>query len=355
MKLLLITLSWHTDHKESLFSMYEQLKAKGIKVWTLTIANSDYPAPRTEDNFFVQAPLNPGIEKQTVNVSELHKMMRIVRSLDFDAVYFESFHLWNYPIMLYCKTHKRLLVHIIHDAVIHDGDANVHIKTMLNKTIIDISDIIVTKSTLGAETIKSMYPKRAAKVRTLSVWREFPGFSQPVGDTVLFFGRLNPYKGIEELYQLIKETPDVNFVVKGKPDPAAISTVEKIRELPNVILDDKTIPYSSMGELFKQSKCVVLPYKSATQSGVVIDAFKYSCPAIAFNVGALGEQIDDGKTGYLVPPGDIDGMRDCIHRIFVMTDTEYSEMCRNAYEYGLKNFSAHSQVDDFAKVIGVGK
>ncbi len=334
--------------------MYEQLKQKGVQVWTLTIENSDYPVPKTEDNFFVRAPLNPGIEKQTVNASELHRMMNIVRSIDFDIAYFESFHFWNYPIMFYCKTHKRLLTHIIHDAVIHKGDSNVKLKTMLNKSIIDLSDIILTKSQLGAETIRKMYPKKADKVRNVNVWRAFSGYLQPRGNTVLFFGRLNLYKGIDELYQTIKATPDVQFVVKGKPDPTAVSTVDKIRELPNVVLDDQTIPYAAIDDLFKQSKCVLLPYKSATQSGVVIDAFKHSCPAIAFNVGALGEQISDSKTGFLVSPGSIDGLKDSIHKIFAMTEIEYSQMCKNAYEYGLDKFSAQSQVDDFIKVIGIG-
>ncbi|SFC87116.1 glycosyltransferase family 4 protein [Butyrivibrio sp. YAB3001] len=353
-KVLLITLSWHTDHQETVFSMYEQLRQKGIQVWTLTIDNSDYPAPKTENNFFVRAPLNPGIEMQTVNAYELHKMMRIIRNIDFDVAYFESFHLWNYPIMLYCKIHKRQLAHIIHDAVIHNGDSNVKLKTMLNKSIIDFSDIVLTKSQLGAETIRRMYPKRSGKIRKVNVWRSFSGYSQPIGKTVLFFGRLNLYKGIDELYQTIKATPNVQFIVKGKPDSTAVSIVDKIRELPNVILDDRTVPYTAIDDLFKQSKCVLLPYKSATQSGVVIDAFKHSCPVVAFSVGALGEQILDGETGFLVSPGSIDGLKESIHKIFAMTEVEYTQMCKNAYDYGFDNFSAQSQVDDFIKAIGIG-
>lgn len=228
---LLVTLSWHTDHQEAIFSMYAQMKAQGVKVWTLTIADSDYPAPHNEDNYFVRAPKNPGIEKETFNFSELLRMMKIVRKLNFDIVYFESFHFWNYPIMLYCKSKRKLLTHIIHDAVIHKGDSNVRIKTYLNKTIIDLSDIIFTKSKLGADTIKAMYPKRVDKVRCVSVWREFSGYSQPLGEKVLFFGRLNIYKGIDELYQVISRTPDIGFIVKGKPDSAAVEVVKRIKEL----------------------------------------------------------------------------------------------------------------------------
>lgn len=37
----------------------------------------------------------------------------------------------------------------------------------------------------------------------------------------------------------------------------------------------------------------------------MLDAYKHSRPAVAFDVGALGEQIDDGVTGYLAKPGDV--------------------------------------------------
>lgn len=350
---LLVTLSWHTDHQEAIFSMYTQMKAQGVKVWTLTIADSDYPAPHNEDNYFVRAPKKPGIETETFNFSEMLRMMKIVRKLNFDILYFESFHIWNYPLMMYCKSKRKVLTHIIHDAVIHEGDSNVKIKTLLNKTIIDLSDIILTKSKLGADTIKKMYPKRANKVRCVSVWREFSGYAQPSGEKVLFFGRLNIYKGIDDLYQVIRSTPNIGFIVKGKPDRAAVEVVQKINELPNAILDGNTVPYAKLDELFRNSKCVILPYQSATQSGVVIDAYKHSCPVIAFDVGALGEQVLDGKTGYLVSAGDVEGLIRCLHRIFSMNESEYSKMCHDAYQYGYSCFSAQSQVDDFMDAIGV--
>ena len=59
-KILMVTMSDHTSFQDGVFSMYENLKDR-YKVTTLTIKNSDYPAPRNSDNLFIDAPKRPGI------------------------------------------------------------------------------------------------------------------------------------------------------------------------------------------------------------------------------------------------------------------------------------------------------
>ena len=55
-----------------------------------------------------------------------------------------------------------------------------------------------------------------------------------------------------------------------------------------------------MREAFVNCDWVIVPYNSASQSGIIIDAYKYSRPVIAFAVGAIPEQVDANKSGYLV-------------------------------------------------------
>ena len=54
------------------------------------------------------------------------------------------------------------------------------------------------------------------------------------------------------------------------------------------------------------------PYTDATQSGVVYSSFALNTPVIATNVGGLPEMIDDGKTGIIVPPKDVDTLANAI-------------------------------------------
>jgi glycosyltransferase involved in cell wall biosynthesis len=46
----------------------------------------------------------------------------------------------------------------------------------------------------------------------------------------------------------------------------------------------------------------VLPYKSATQSGIAQIAFNFNKPVIATNVGGLAEIVPDGEAGYIIEP-----------------------------------------------------
>ena len=61
------------------------------------------------------------------------------------------------------------------------------------------------------------------------------------------------------------------------------------------------------------SDLVVLPYVSATQSGIVQIAWNYDLPVVTTAVGGLPEVVRDGETGFLVPPADAEALaRACI-------------------------------------------
>ena len=59
-----------------------------------------------------------------------------------------------------------------------------------------------------------------------------------------------------------------------------------------------------MSTYFTKADLVVLPYTSATQSGVIPVAAAFGVPVIASDVGGLAEQLDQGACGILVPPAD---------------------------------------------------
>ena len=61
---------------------------------------------------------------------------------------------------------------------------------------------------------------------------------------------------------------------------------------------------------------VVLPYESATQSGIVQIAYGFERPVVATNVGGLPDVVLHEKTGYLVPPKDSKALADAVVRFF---------------------------------------
>ena len=348
---MMVTMSDHTSFQDGVFSMYENLRGR-YKVTTLTMKDSDYPSPDDVDNLFINAPKRPGIAKGTFNMVRLHQMMKMVRKADFNVVYFESFHVWNYPIMLYCKRKHIPIAHAINDVVPHEGDSMVKLKDWLNKLTVILADRVILRSTDGLNNAIRRFPNYKEKMHKVDLWYSFPEYCAPKGNNVLFFGRMNRYKGIDYLLELVKKTPDIRYVIAGKADDSVGDTVDELRRMPNVKLDEGVIPYDKMHDYFYNAICTVLPYETATQSGVALDAYKHSRPAVAFDVGALGEQIEDGVTGYLAKQGDIGQFEEQLRKIIDMPKEQYEQMCKQSYQKGLNAYSAKSREREFLNAIG---
>ena len=123
---------------------------------------------------------------------------------------------------------------------------------------------------------------------------------------LLFFGFIRDYKGLDgliEAFALVRKELDVKLIVAGEfyePEEKYIKLIEKYKLEDAVIVKKDFIPTSEVKSYFSASDAVVLPYKSATQSGIVQVAVNFCKPVIATNVGGIGEVIEDGKTGFVV-------------------------------------------------------
>jgi glycosyltransferase involved in cell wall biosynthesis len=134
----------------------------------------------------------------------------------------------------------------------------------------------------------------------------------PAGNPLLlFFGHVRRYKGLEVLLRALpavrERLPGARLVVAGefylarRPFEALVASLG-LGEA--VLLLDRFIPTDQVGHLFAAADLVVLPYLAASQSGVVAVAAVHGKPVVATTVGGLDEQVTDGVTGFLVPPGD---------------------------------------------------
>jgi glycosyltransferase involved in cell wall biosynthesis len=94
---------------------------------------------------------------------------------------------------------------------------------------------------------------------------------------------------------------------------------ERIRDL-NVgdVLDlvADFVPDETVEDYFLAADLVVLPYLSATQSGIIQIAYNYDKPVVTTCVGGLPEVVREGETGFLVPPGDSAALAAAIMRFF---------------------------------------
>lgn len=351
-RILLVSLSDHTNFQDEIFSMYECLKTDH-EVTTLTMKETTYPVSHDEENLFVSAPKRPGIAKGTFNIFNIRKMIKMIKQREYDVVFFDSFHVWNYPIMLYCSLKKISIAHAINDAIPHKGDTLISIKKWLNSVTAKWADLVVLRSENELNMAKEVFPRFADKMTKVDLWYSYPAYRQTEGSYVLFFGRIHRYKGVEKLLELIRLTPDIQYMIVGRSAENVQETVAEIDRQPNAQVVDRTVTYEEMHEYFYSCSCVVMPYESASQSGIVLEANRHSKPSVAFNVGALSEQIDEGKTGYLIEPGNVEEMAARIRDIIGLDAESYKKMCRNSYDWGLKTSSAQSRTGEFLSAIGI--
>ena len=136
--------------------------------------------------------------------------------------------------------------------------------------------------------------------------------------TLLFAGRIWPYKGLKYLIEAMPlvaaSIPDVKLIIAGSGENINHYLPEDYDSNRYEILN-RFIGTDEMVRLFKRSTLSILPYIEASQSGVAALACGLGTPMIASNVGGLSELIEDGQDGLLVPPGNTRQLADAIVRL----------------------------------------
>jgi D-inositol-3-phosphate glycosyltransferase len=145
--------------------------------------------------------------------------------------------------------------------------------------------------------------------------------------TVLFLGRIKPYKGIELLlaaFQILaKKDPTYRLVIAGEPHKGSEAYLDEIRKIvardfgpDQVLLKFGFIPDDQMELYLKGGDVLVLPYKDIFQSGVLFLAYNFGLPVVATDVGSFREEIVDGETGFICKPEDAANMAQTLETYF---------------------------------------
>ena len=350
-KILLVSFSDNADHQDTIFGLYEALEDEGKQdVYLLAIKTPKVALRRSSHTWLVDCPERPGITKKTFNIFLLSSLIKKIRKEKFDVIYFESLHVWNLPIMMFSGS--SCTYQVIHEVIPHEGDKQVKMVDLMNKAVVNLSDHIVLRNKKYIDELIKRYGIEKDRVHFLELWRRFPKFTEPrYTKRVLFFGRINPYKGVDNLLEIAKLCPEIHFDVIGRVDPQMQGIVDELKKLPNVFLNNNYVSDDEMKEAFINADWVILPYNSASQSGVIIDAYKYSRPVIAFDVGAISEQIEDSVSGFLVKYKNNKDFAMTINKEINSCNEKCCLMCNRAYYYGLKKYGSLDAISRFTTML----
>ncbi|MBR8834771.1 MAG: glycosyltransferase family 4 protein [Stigonema ocellatum SAG 48.90 = DSM 106950] len=151
-------------------------------------------------------------------------------------------------------------------------------------------------------------------------------------NNLLFFGRIEKYKGIEILidaFRIAKQNKtqlSLTIVGAGLLDAKIQNQIAELKiKLINRWISDENLP-----EIIARHGVMIMPYLSATQSGVAGVALGNGLPCIGTNVGALPEQIIHGRNGLIVEPGDANALAESmltISRDYMLAYKMAQEAC----------------------------
>lgn len=158
--------------------------------------------------------------------------------------------------------------------------------------------------------------------------------------TILFFGNIAPYKGLEYLvsaFKKISATADkYRLIIAGRPKNCEnywLGILELIKNdvrTGRILLKAEYIPDEETEVYFKAADVLALPYRYIYQSGVLFLGYSFGLPVLAADVGSLREEIVEGKTGFVFAPEDPADLARAIERYFA-TDL-YAELSRRRQE-----------------------
>ena len=143
---------------------------------------------------------------------------------------------------------------------------------------------------------------------------------RPGMKNLLFFGLIRTYKGLDILLEAFGMLPEgYQLIIAGEPYGPFDRYQEIIDRLPNKELICKRLKYikdSEVTDYFSAADLAVLPYRSATQSGISSVSYHFEVPMVVTDVGGLKETIGDRGTGLVSPDGSPEAVCKEILRYF---------------------------------------
>ncbi|MCJ7483456.1 MAG: glycosyltransferase family 4 protein [Thermodesulfovibrionales bacterium] len=269
----------------------------------------DYMGSANNINVFVYRNLKSYGFK---NILLSFQLAGLLKKSNYDCIHFSGNDLAQFWLSLFSR--KIPKIHTIHDLISHSGEKNKWAERYNRHLLNSHAQIILhaKASAPRARDEKRIHIIYYGPLEVYRMWRH-KGISENP-HTILFFGRLSPYKGVEYLLEaipLIKmKVPGLRVIIAGSGE-MKFAGIDIVND-ESVLLIQKRLDNNDLAGLIQKASLVVCPYTDATQSGVIMTAYAFNKPVVATAVGGIPEVVRDGETGMLVPPRDPQALAEAI-------------------------------------------
>jgi D-inositol-3-phosphate glycosyltransferase len=150
---------------------------------------------------------------------------------------------------------------------------------------------------------------------------------EPGTKTILFFGSIRPYKGLEHLVSAFlaigERNPEYRLIIAGELKKGCEEylrdILQRIDDHPcrdQVIRNIHFVPDDDTEIYFKAADLVALPYVEIFQSGVLFLAYSFGLPAVASDIGSFRDDVVEGQNGFLYDPQEPNSLARAIEKYF---------------------------------------
>lgn len=252
----------------------------------------------------------PRLRDVPSQIKTFRHIVRCLQQYNPDVLHVQQGFLWFNLFMPLMKRYPLVLT--VHDPQAHIGDVNVdRYFQWLTNIVFRRADQIIVHADQNRRVLSASLNipwERLHVIPHIAL-----GDATAASDTseeeglILFFGRIWEYKGLEYLIRaepfITARRPDARIMIAGRGEDFA--RYQRMMIHPDrFIVENRYISDREVAQFFRRASVIVLPYIEASQSGVIPVAYTYGKPVVATTVGGLPESVNDGCTGYLVPPRD---------------------------------------------------
>ncbi|MBN2412347.1 glycosyltransferase [candidate division KSB1 bacterium] len=276
---------------------------------------------------------------------------------------------WTLPYWVICTGIKFLrsvkILFVCHNVVEHESS---RFGQFCTKLVLRKGDYFIVHSKEVKESLLYLVPNANVRQKSHPNYQFFKidGINpeeerKKIGFTrdhivLLFFGFIRKYKGVpyllEAVGKLAKEYPHIRLLLAGEAwheEEARIR--EKIREygLESIVIrKNEYIPNEDVEKYYAAADIAMFPYSTATASGALQIAYAFQKPVIASALSCFMEIVQDGRTGYLIPPENPGAIVDAVKKFLLkgkLNTDRYEEMRKNISELN-KDYSWDGMVEE---------
>ncbi|MCU0414733.1 MAG: glycosyltransferase, partial [Ignavibacteriaceae bacterium] len=278
----------------------------------------------------------------SINPFNWFKVASLLEKENADLVVFD----WWHPFFGFChgtisflirKKYDNKILFITENVVSHETNAIDKFLTKLGlkfaSKFLALSGIVekeVQQFSKEKKVFRSELPvydcyKQAESIDVKKLKQEF-GFAED-SLVLLFFGYVRKYKGLDILIEAFPKILSTNskakLLIVGEfyDNPSEyFELIKKLKIEDSVKVINQFVPNEDVGKYYQAADVVILPYRSATQSGILNVAYGFYKPVIVTDVGGLAEFVDEGRTGFVVAPNSPDAIEEGVNKFLAAKD-----------------------------------